>query len=128
MHALRRIHRSLVPNGILFDLQPRGGPARVITGLGEIGSLDGREFFRDARATERLLAGLVREGLFAFEQEVAFRVESSFDSGEELVETARGFARTRISKRLAARVLRSPPPYRLSEPSSLRRYRALVTA
>ena len=127
MNALGRLHRALVPGGTLYDLQPRGGSARVVTGLGEVGSLDEREFFRDARATERLVDRVVREGLFGFEAELAFLVRSSFDSAEELVETVSGFRRVRVSKRLVARVRRSPPPFRLVEPASLRRYRALTT-
>ena len=122
MDALRRIHESLVPNGDLFDLQPRGGVSRVVTGEGELGRLDEREFFRDARAIDRLLAGVVASGLFALQAELHFVVVNRFDSGDELVATVDGFRRRHISRRLAARVRRSRRPFEIHEPTTLRRY------
>ena len=87
MHALRRIHRTLVAGGLLVDVHPVPPGARVEAAGELLGRLDETDFLATVRATEARLEELVAEGLFRHEKRVEFDWVERFDSGEEALET-----------------------------------------
>jgi len=72
--ALHRIHRSLVPAGVLFDLQPALANAPVVNHSGVLGRLDEREFRAFADRVNSLLQETISAGLFAQEREIVITV------------------------------------------------------
>lgn len=125
MHALRRVHRALVPGGILLDLMPYDGWVPVETRTEDVGRIDSREFARGVRATETALAQMVREGLYALEHERRFDVFEHFESAERLLEVVGTWGRTLIPARLRTRLRGPEPPFLVRERLVLRRLRAL---
>ena len=126
MHALRRAHEALVPDGILLDLMPYAPWVPVECSAGRVGNIDAREFARGARQAQASLARTVSEGLFALERELRFDVLEHFGSAEQLLEIAGDWGRTRIPQRVRSGVERATPPFQVREPVVLRRLRALA--
>lgn len=122
MHALRNVHRLLVPRGTLLDLHPVPPSARVLAGGADLGPLDERAFFAEVRATERELA---RSGLFEHETEVELDVIERYHTHDQLRDSLAEWETARMSKRLEARVRRAEPPIDLREHLVLRRFRAV---
>lgn len=91
---------------------------------GIVGRVDAREFARDVVKTEAGLASVVREGLFALEQERCFDVLEHFGSADRLLEGVGEWGRTRIPARLRASVARADAPFHVRERLLLRRFRA----
>ena len=85
MNALQRIHRSLVPNGVLFDVQPSLTNAPVLNANGVLGRLNEREFRGFADRVNSLLEETIRAGLFVQEREVVFTVVYRFNAAAELL-------------------------------------------
>ena len=123
MDALRNAHRMLVDDGILLDLHPIPPSMHAYAEGRDLGVVDGREFYRAVRATERELSRTVDEGLFALEQETELDVVERFDTAEELFETVEEWGDIHLSKRVSARIGRATPPIDLQERLVLRRYR-----
>jgi len=121
--ALRNCHRMLVDDGVLLDLHPIPPSMHAFSRGRDLGVVDERPFFRLVRATERELARVVAEGLFAHETETELDVIERFETSDELFETVDAWEHIHLSKRLRGRVARAAPPIDLHEGLVLRRYR-----
>ena len=106
MHALRKIHAALAPDGILVDTQPVSTRPPVASDGAELGTLDMRDWLATIHAVDELVAETIGGGLYALKHESRFVVTDTYDNGPECVETASGWRGTRVppgvSKRLAA--------------------------
>ena len=122
MHALRRIHEALVPEGILLDMHPIPPSTRAEVGGRSLGQFDDSEFMDTVAQTEAALEQTVTEGLFVLETELEFDWLERFDSGEELIEDVESWGDVRISEDLAARIRSAEPPVDLWERVVLRRF------
>lgn len=90
MHALRRIHRSLRPEGVLLDLHPQPESAGVEVWQGDrvdrLGQVDQEEDIREileARARLDLVEG---EGWYVTERRRFFDLLAHFPSAEDWLE------------------------------------------
>ena len=122
MHALRRIHEALVPEGILLDMHPIPPSTRAEVGGRSLGEFDDSEFMDTVAQTEAALEQTVTEGLFVLETELEFDWLERFDSGEELIEDIESWGDVRIPEDLAARIRSAEPPVDLWERVVLRRF------
>lgn len=121
MHALRKIHRALVPGGVLLDIHPVP-PAEEVEAEGRaLGRLDARGFFADVAEAERLLA---ESGLFRLDDEIETDVVERFDGVEEAIESVAERRRMRMRPELVERVRLARPPIDLRERVVFRRFRA----
>ena len=124
MHALRRIHRALVPRGMLLDLHPVP-PTPIELHGAELGEVDEREFIPILRATEGELERTVRDGLFVHEREVRLEVLEHFESGDELLQHAEGWENIRLPPEVAQRARGASEPLVIRHRLVLRRLRAV---
>lgn len=124
MHALRRIHRALVPRGVLLDLHPVP-PTPVEAGGVELGEVDETDFIPLLRATEAELEKTVAAGLFAHEDGVGFEVLEHFETGRALLEHARDWENIRLPEDVRRRVRRAGGPLVIRHHLVLRRLRAV---
>jgi len=122
VHALRRIHEALVPEGILLDMHPIPPSTRAEVGGRSLGEFDDSEFMDTVAQTEAALEQTVTEGLFVLETELEFDWLERFDSGEELIEDVETWGDVRIPEDLAARIRSAEPPVDLWERVVLRRF------
>ncbi len=86
--ALRKVHRSLRPGGLLLDVhpQPKPSPIEVRTGAGttDLGQLEySPGFIGTMSNADEALASLDRDGTFRNEREVEFLLLHHFDSMAE---------------------------------------------
>ena len=125
MNALHRIHRSLVPGGVVFDLQPAFGNAPVVNSSGILGRLDEREFRAFADRVNARLQETISAGLFAQEREVVFTVVHRFNEAAQLLTEVKTWTGTTVPIPLLRRIERSVPPFEVQEGARLRRLRAL---
>ena len=130
--ALRQIHRSLVPGGVLLDMRPGPTDSVVLAGGEAVGFLDESEFWRETEETDAALLAAVRERLFASEAEVRFDVVHRFESAALLLESAAllleevgGWRSTRIPDDVVNGLGPGRPPFEVVEPCALQRLRAL---
>ncbi len=123
MNALRRIHRSLVPGGVLLDLQPALTNAPVANANGVLGYLDEREFRAYADRVNAALEETIKAGLFAPEREVVFDVVHRYNGVDELVAEMKTWTGTSIPAALHRRLQRSNPPFDIRQSARLRRLR-----
>ena len=121
MHALRKVHEALVPEGVLLDMHPIPPSTRAEVDGRSLGAFDDVEFMDVVRATE---APLVEGDLFALEAELEFDWLERFESAEELLEDVGLWEGCRIPETLAARIREAEPPIDIWERVVLRRYRA----
>jgi hypothetical protein len=128
VNALRRIHRALVPGGLVLDAQPVGGRIPVESGGAALGTLDMREWGRTVERVAELVDETIADGLFAVETERDYDVLEMFDNSRELVETVREWTGTKISRSLAARVKHATPPVLVRERVRLRVLRTELVA
>jgi hypothetical protein len=124
VNALRRIHATLVPGGLVVDTQPVSARPIVEAGGVELGTLDMREWRRTIDAVDRLVAETIDDDFFALEDERDFIVTDTFDNGPELVESVSGWRGTVISRALAQRVASAKPPIGVHQEVRLRLLRA----
>ena len=125
MNALRRLHRNLVPGGVLLDLQPRLANAPVVNAEGVLGRLDELEFRAYADRVNAALEGTIRAGLFAHERELVFDVVHRFNDAAQLLAEVKTWTGTSVSAALLRRLKRSAPPFDVQEGARLRQLRAL---
>jgi hypothetical protein len=125
VNALQRIRRSLVPSGVVFDLQPALGNAPVVNSSGILGRLDEREFRAFADRVNSLLQETISAGLFAQEREIVFTVVHRFNEAAQLLTEVRTWTGTTIPPPLLRRIKRFVPPFEVQEGARLRRLRAL---
>ena len=128
MNALRRIHRSLVPKGLLLDLQPTLANAPVVNSKGVLGRLDEREFRAVAERVNAALQRTIRAALFAHEREVVVDLVHRFSGSDELLTEVQTWTGTKVPPSLLRQVKRSAPPFDVREGVRLRRLRALSSA
>ena len=121
MHALRQIHRALVPGGLLVDMHPVPPSTRIEVRGESLGELDDTEFMGLVEATE---APLAESELFSFEEELEFDWLERFDSAEELIETVSSWEWSEIPAKLVDRVREVRGPVDIWERVVLRRFRA----
>jgi hypothetical protein len=121
VHALRQIHRSLVPGGALLDMHPVRPSARAEIGGVSLGDFDDEEFFDIVDATEKPLA---ESELFVLEQEVEFDYLERWDSGKQLLEDVKTWDGCRVLRDVGERVRKAEPPVDIWERVVLRRFRA----
>jgi hypothetical protein len=121
VHALRKIHEALVPEGILLDMHPIPPSTRAEVGGRGLGEFDDAEFMDIVRATE---APLNKGDLFVLEAELEFDWLERFDSSEELLEDVGLWEGCRIPETLAAAIREAEPPIDIWEHVVLRRFRA----
>jgi SAM-dependent methyltransferase len=121
VHALRQIHRSLVPGGVLLDMHPVRPSARAEIGGVSLGDFDDEEFFDIVDATEKPLA---ESELFVLEEEVEFDYLERWDSGEQLLEDVKTWDGCHVPSDLGDRIRQAEPPVDIWERVVLRRFRA----
>lgn len=84
VHALRQIHRSLAPDGILLDVHPQPVSSRIEiwqdSGTHDLGEIDQEEDNREIEDARAQLELLVEEGLFAPEAAEFFELHEHYDS------------------------------------------------
>jgi hypothetical protein len=124
VHALRRIHAALLPDGLVVDSQPVSAEPPVEAADGGLGSLDMRDWRATIDAVDERIAEAVGHGLFAIEAEETITVPDEFDSGAEFVEVVGAWRGTRIPPRVAARATAARPPVRVLQEVRLRILRA----
>jgi SAM-dependent methyltransferase len=122
VHALRQIHRALVPGGLLVDMHPVPPSTRVLVRGESLGELDDAKFWATVAATE---APLWETDLFSLEEELEFDWLERFDSAEELLEDVSSWEGCRIPPKVAERVRGAEPPIDIWERVVLRRFRAV---
>jgi SAM-dependent methyltransferase len=120
VHALRQIHRALVPGGILLDMHPIRPATRAEVGGVSLGDFDDAEFFEIVDSTEQPLA---ESDLFALEEEVEFDYLERYEDGEQMLEDVKDWEGCRTPPDLAERIRRAEPPVDLWERVVLRRFR-----
>ncbi|MBA2568742.1 MAG: hypothetical protein H0V11_05285 [Actinobacteria bacterium] len=121
MHALRAIHRVLIPGGILLDIHPIPPSARAEVRGESLGEFDDAEFFEIVRAAEALLE---KGDLFSRGTDVEFDWLERYESGEDLLDDVKTWEGCRVPRNVAARVRRVCGPVDVWERVVLRRFRA----
>lgn len=122
MHALRQIHRALVPGGILLDMHPVPPATRAEVGGVSLGDFEDEEFFDIVRATERPLA---KTDLFVLEDELEFDYLERYVSAEELLGDVSEWEGCRVPAGLADAIRDATPPVDIWERVTLRRFRSI---
>jgi len=117
VHALRLLHRTLVPGGLALDLQPAPADSLVLAGGDE------REFQRRLAATAEGVEQALGEGLFAVEDEVWLDVVHRFPKAAELVAEASGWFGVRVPSAILPRLEVGHAPFEIVETCVLRRLR-----
>ena len=124
MHALRNIHRMLVPGGALLDLQPIPPSPTLHAGGRALGTVDQSQVWERFGKAEEGVEAALREGLFRFETDVEFDVIERFESKETLIATINGRDDWHMTGQLAARLEAADPPIDGHDRMRLRLYRA----
>ena len=104
MHALRNIHRALVPDGFLVDTQPIGPHPRVATNGDELGTLDMHEWVETIQAVDERVAEAIAAGLFEQTGERMLVIRDAFDDGPNCLEIISTWRGTRVPPPLADRL------------------------
>jgi hypothetical protein len=124
VHALRHVHRLLVPGGTLLDLHPVT-EQQAEAGGRIIGVIREPEWVaRHLPNAEAGVEQVIDEGLYVRETEVDFDVLQHFDTTEALLEKASDLLADQPA--LERRIRRTSPPFVLREHVVLRRLRALA--
>lgn len=124
MHALRKIHRALVPGSLVLDSQPLSAHPPVESDTGMLGTLDMSEWAQTIATIDRLVEQTIDQGLFDLERESRYVVTDEYDDGAEFVAVTRDWAGTDVSDALAERVGREQARVRLHQDVRLRVLRA----
>ena len=124
MHALRNVHRALVPDGILLDVHPIPPHEQAEAGGEVLGRLDQSEFLATVAAAEGLLEEVVGDGLYEPEAEVETDVLERFDSAEELLDVVGEREGESVPAPVERRIRRAQPPFWLRQRLVCRRFRA----
>jgi hypothetical protein len=125
VHALQRLHRALVPGGLVVDTQPVSARPVVAAAGTPIGHLDMGAWARTIADVDAIFATVVAAGQFVVEEERSFDVDDGFDEAEELIETVRGWRGTTLAEGLAGRIRQTPPPIAITQEIRLRLLRAV---
>jgi hypothetical protein len=123
--VLRRLLRSLVPDGLVVDLLSVPPPERVEVNGELIGELDGSAFFPRALAAAAGLDALAAEGVLVHEHEERFPIFVRYPSGGDLVEDVARREYTRMPASLGRRVRAIAGPCEIRDNCLVRRFRKL---
>ena len=104
MHALRKIHAALVPNGLLVDTQPIGLQPRVAANDAELGTLDMHEWIETIHAVDERVDETIATGLYEKSDERMLVIRSTFDDGPDCLEITGTWQGTRVPQPLADRL------------------------
>jgi hypothetical protein len=121
VHALRHVHRLLVPGGTLVDLHPVT-EEQVESGGVAIGAIPDPGFAVDLPNAETRLRNAIADGLYVLETETDFDVLQHFDEADELIEAK--WRHLEAAPQLVARIRSASTPLRIREHVVLRRLRA----
>jgi hypothetical protein len=124
VNALRKIHRALVPGGLVIDTQPVSAHPPLESGSGMLGTLDMAEWARTIATIDGRVQQTIDQGLFTLERESRYVVTDEYDDGAEFVAVTRDWAGTNLSDALAARVGQEQRRVRLHQDVRLRLLRA----
>jgi hypothetical protein len=124
VNALRKIHHTLVPGGLVIDTQPLSAHPPIESGSGILGTLDMSGWARTIATIDGLVEQAIGEGLFDLEHESRYVVTDEYDDGAEFVAVTRDWAGTNVSDALAARVGPEQGRVRLHQDVRLRLLRA----
>jgi hypothetical protein len=123
--VLRRLLRSLVPDGLVVDLLSVPPPERVEVDDEVLGELDGSAFFPRALAAAAGLDELAAEGILVHENEERFPIFVRYPRGADLVDDVAQRTYTRMPAALGRRVRGIAGPCRLRDNCLVRRFRKL---
>jgi hypothetical protein len=123
VHALRHVHRLLVPGGTLLDSHPVTENEVVADGgpLGVIEELEWRSVVLPN--AEARLSDAIQDGLYALEAETEFDLLQHFDTAADLIEAKAD--RLESQSELVRRIRTARPPFVTREHYILRRLRCL---
>ena len=123
MHALRHVHRLLVPGGTLLDSHPVTEEGVEAAG-GRLGVIEEPEWRSVVLPNaEARLTDAIQDGLFALEAETEFDLLQHFDTADDLLEAKRD--RLESQSELVRRIRVASPPLVTREHYILRRLRSL---
>jgi hypothetical protein len=125
VNALRTLHASLAPGGLVVDTQPVSARPPVEARSGDLGALDMRDWARTIAAVDDRLEETIRDRLFAVLDERHFVVADSFADGTEMLTSVRDWQGTRIPRALEQRVAREDGPVHVQQDIRMRLLRAL---
>jgi hypothetical protein len=121
VHALRHVHRLLVPGGTMVDLHPVT-EEQVEAGGRRIGVIEEPEFTAvHLPNAERRLGEAIADGLYTLEAETEFDFLQHFDDADELFAAQEDPAL--VKPALARRIRAAPPPLVIREHVVARRFR-----
>jgi hypothetical protein len=123
--VLRRLLRSLVPQGLVLDLLAVPPPERVEVDGEVVGELDGSAFFARALRAAAGLDELAAEGLLVHEHEERFSILIRFSSGAELAEDVAQEEYTSMPAGLGRRVRAIAGPCEIRTNCLVRQFRKL---
>lgn len=123
MHALRHVHRLLVPGGTLVDSHPVTEEEIVADGspLGVIEEPEWRSVVLPN--AEARLSDAIQDGLYALEAKTEFDLFQHFDTADDLIEAKSD--RLELQSDLVRRIRIARPPFVTFEHYILRRLRSL---
>ena len=122
MHALRHVHKLLVPQGTLVDLHPVTEEQVEAADRTIVGVIEDPAFTIDLPNAEACLQEAVRDGLYALEAETELDLLQHFDEVEELIEGKQEYLADQDA--LVRKIRTATPPLVIREHVVLRRLRA----
>jgi hypothetical protein len=122
--ALRKLHRALVPGGLVIDTQPLSAHPPIESASGTLGTLDMSEWSRTIATIDARVQQAIDMGLFDLERESRYVVTDEYDDGAAFVTVTREWAGTNVRDALAARVNPEQGPVRLHQDVRMRLLRA----
>ncbi len=102
--ALRRLHETLVPEGLVLDLRSVPPSPRVESDGETLGEVDYSAWFKRAERDADALEVLVREGLLVAEHDIEHDVLVVYSSARDLFQQADGWRLKRLPNPLAKRL------------------------
>jgi hypothetical protein len=123
VHALRHVHRLLVPGGTLVDLHPVEEERLEAAGRA-LGVIEETEWVSvDLPNSEARLLDVIHDGLYALEAEDRFELLQHFDTAEDVLEAKVELLEPQPHLRRAIRA--ATPPFLTRENFVLLRLRSL---
>jgi hypothetical protein len=124
VHALRHVHRLLVPGGTLVDSHPVSEEEVVADG-GSLGVIEEHEWRSVVLPNAEVrLSDAIQDGLYALEAETEFDLLQHFDTAADLIEAKTD--RLESQPDLVRRIRTARPPFVTREHYKLRRLRGLT--
>lgn len=108
MHALRHVHKLVVPGGTLVDIHPVT-EEQVESGETIVGVIPEPEWLNgDLPNSEAALRRTMDEGLYELEAETSYDVLYHFDEADDLIELREDLLESQAA--LTAAITSAPPP------------------